>query len=353
MMRQTLLRYFIGMGAIFFCACSSAAEGSGTGVLPPAQGGEGTRTEQYTNPVLDTSAPDPTVIRATDGYYYLYGTEDIRNLPIFRSRDMVEWTQVGTAFTNETRPREVEGASLWAPEIRCIKGKYVLFYSLAIWGQEWVSTVGYAVADRPEGPFTPKGVVFSSHDVNVQNSIDQFFYEEGGRYYMLWGSFRGIYLMELDVADDLTITPRLETKQQVAGTAFEGVNIWKRDGYYYLFASIGTCCEGVNSTYTTVVGRSQSLAGPYVDKNGKQMLDNAYETLVRGGSQFVGTGHNSILQTDDAGNTWMLYHAFEVGDPYGGRKVLLDRVLWDEAGWPSLQQAVPSSKADKPVIINN
>lgn len=345
-------RNFILMGAFSLCACSSS-DGTGAEITPPGQGGGETKAEQYTNPVIDTSAPDPTVIRANDGYYYLYGTEDIRNLPIFRSRDMTEWTQVGTAFTNATRPQEVEGASLWAPEIRYIKGKYVLFYSLAIWGQEWISTVGYAVADRPEGPFTSKGVVFSSRDVDVQNSIDQFFYEEEGRYYMLWGSFRGIYLMELDVADDLTITPCLETKQQVAGTAFEGVNIWKRDGYYYLFASIGTCCEGANSTYTTVVGRSQSLAGPYVDKSGRSMMDNAYETIVRAGSQFVGTGHNSILQTDDAGNTWMLYHAFRLSDPDGGRKVLLDRVLWDAAGWPYVEYGVPSDKAEKPVIIDN
>ena len=74
-------------------------------------------TAQYANPVIRVSAPDPTAIRTADGSYYLYGTEDIRNLPIFRSDDLVHWTQVGTAFTDATRPEEVEGASLWAPEI--------------------------------------------------------------------------------------------------------------------------------------------------------------------------------------------------------------------------------------------
>ena len=240
--------YILLAGVLLLASCSSGGGRADEGPQPPQGGGAGEgeepATEQYANPVIPYSVPDPTCIRTADGAYYLYGTEDIRNLPILRSDDLVNWKQVGTAFTDQTRPTEVEGASLWAPEIRYIKGKYVLFYSLAIWGQEWVSTIGYAVADRPEGPFTERGIVFSSHDVGVQNSIDEFLYEEDGKYYMLWGSFRGIYLMELDVTDDLVITPKKETMQQVAGTAFEAVNLWKRDGYYYLFASIGTCCEG-------------------------------------------------------------------------------------------------------------
>lgn len=346
--------YILLAGVVLLSACSSGGGRADDGPQPP-QGGEGGEggepaTEQYANPVIPYSVPDPTCIRTADGAYYLYGTEDIRNLPILRSDDLVNWKQVGTAFTDQTRPTEVEGASLWAPEIRYIKGKYVLFYSLAIWGQEWVSTIGYAVADRPEGPFTERGIVFSSHDVGVQNSIDEFLYEEDGKYYMLWGSFRGIYLMELDVTDDLVITPRLETKQQVAGTAFEAVNLWKRDGYYYLFASIGTCCEGVNSTYTTVVGRSQSLSGPYVAKDGTPMLDNGYTTVIARSTAFVGPGHNSVLQTDDAGQTWMLYHGYQANRADDGRMVLLDRVQWDEDGWPYVAGAQPSLKADMPVI---
>ena len=177
---------------------------------------------------------------------------------------MVKWEEIGTAFTDETRPdflpdnKDVkERAHLWAPEIRYVKGKYVLFYSLAQWGNHWVSTVGYAVSDSPEGPFTPKGKVFDSREVNVENSIDQYFYEEDGKYYMLWGSFFGIYIMELDVTDDVMITPKLDTKRRIAGNAYEGINLWKRDGYYYLIGSIGSCCEGQKSTYTTVVARSE------------------------------------------------------------------------------------------------
>lgn len=346
-MIHTLIRSTSFAACLLLCACQSCHSDMKEGEKNEEKVEASAR---YANPVIRVSVPDPTVIRAQDGAYYLYGTEDIRNLPIYRSDDLVNWVQVGTAFTNDTRPGEVKGASLWAPEIRYVKGKYVLFYSLAIWGQEWVSTVGYAVADKPEGPFASKGVVFSSRDVNVQNSIDQFFYEEDGKYYMLWGSFRGIYLMELDVTDDLVITPKKETMLQVAGTAFEGVNLWKRDGYYYLFASIGSCCEGAKSTYTTVVGRSESLTGPYLSKEGNPMLDNGYTTLISKSSAFVGVGHNSILQTDDAGNTWMLYHGFQINKEDDGRQVLLDRVLWDADGWPYVKNGQPSVDADCPVI---
>ena len=312
--------------------------------------------KEYHNPVIRIAAPDPTAIRLADGTYYLYATEDIRNLPIFKSENMVDWEEVGTAFTDATRPDFVDNnpegkhAALWAPDIQYIKGKYVLTYSLAEWGNHWISTIGYAVADKPEGPFTPKGKLFNSRDVNVENSIDQFLYEEDGKYYVLWGSFFGIYIMELDVTDDVTITPKLETKRQIAGNAYEGINLWKRDGYYYLFGSIGSCCEGEKSTYTTVVGRSESLFGPYVDKSGGKMLENKHEVVLHKDSAFVGTGHNALLQLDDEGNTWMLYHAFELSNLGAQRQVLLDRVLWDEAGWPYVENHQPSHSALPPVI---
>ena len=313
---------------------------------------------------------DPSCRKIGD-YYYMYSTDAIfrenrkeakeKGVPLGfiqmrRSKDLVHWEEIGTAFTEETRPNFVDNnpegkkAALWAPEIRYIKGKYVLFYSLAEWGNHWISTIGYAVSDSPEGPFTPKGKVFNSRDVDVENSIDQFFYEEDGKYYMLWGSFRNIYIMELNVTDNLDITPKVETKQQLAGNAYEGINLWKRNGYYYLFASIGSCCEGENSTYTTVVARSENLFGPYVNKKGEKMLDNAHEIVVHKNSRFVGTGHNAILQLDDEGNTWMLYHAFELSNLGAQRQVLLDRILWDEDGWPYVDKLEPSENAYPPVI---
>ena len=96
-----------------------------------------------------------------------------------------------------------------------------------------------------------------------------------------------------------------------------------------MFASIGTCCEGLKSTYQTVVGRSKSVWGPYVDKQGRSMMENHHELLIRGNKRFVGTGHNSELVTDDAGQDWILYHGVDTANPHG-RVLLLDKVEWED-----------------------
>lgn len=300
----------------------------------------------YTNPVVDYSLPDPSVIKGDDGYYYLYATEDIRNLPIHRSKDLVNWELVGTAFTDETRPDFEPKGGLWAPDINRIGDKYVLYYSMSVWGGEWTCGIGCAVADTPAGKFKDCGMMFRSNGINVQNSIDPFYIEDGGKKYLFWGSFHGIYGIEL--SDDGLKVKEGAKPVQVAGDAYEGTYIHKRDGYYYLFASIGRCCEGIKSTYTTVVGRSDKLFGPYLDKQGRSMSDNHHEVLIQKNESFVGTGHNSEIVTDKAGDDWMFYHAVKVSDP-DGRVLMLDKIVWED-DWPSVKTNSPSLESEKPVL---
>ena len=108
----------------------------------------------------------------------------------------------------------------------------------------------------------------------------------------------------------------------------------------------------MKSTYKTVVGRSKNLAGPYVNRDGERMLDNKHEIMLGGDTTFAGTGHNSFLVEDDNHETWMLYHAFELARPDFPRQVLLDKVLWDNEGWPYIQSKVASTKAPVPFIKN-
>ncbi len=304
------------------------------------------KDDLYRNPVVNYSLPDPSVIKGDDGYFYLYATEDIRNLPIHRSKDLVNWEFVGTAFTSQTRPNFVNKGGLWAPDINKIGDRYILYYSMSVWGGEWTCGIGCAISDKPEGPFKDQGKLFISREINVQNSIDPFYIEEGGKKYLFWGSFRGIYGVEL--SDDGLSIKRDERPKQIAGTAYEGTYIYKKGGYYYLFASIGTCCEGLKSTYTTVIGRSENLFGPYLDKSGNRMLDNHYEILIHKNSAFVGTGHNSEIITDDAGNDWIFYHAVSTVNPEG-RVLILDRVEWKN-GWPFVKTSSPSLETEKPVF---
>lgn len=302
----------------------------------------------YRNPVINRSAPDPTVIRADDGTYYLYATENVRNLPIFKSKDLVDWQLIGTAFTDETRPQMVPDGSIWAPDIQRIGDKYVLYYSKSKWGGEWECGVGVATADSPEGPFTDHGKLFISNEIGVQNSIDPVYFEENGKKYLFWGSFRGIYGIELS-DDGLSVKPGAE-KRQIAGTLTEGTNIFKHDGYYYLVGSAGSCCEGERSTYRVVVARSKDLFGPYVDKDGKPAMENGFSLMHERSEKVIGPGHNANFVTDDAGNYWMLYHGFDAAEPKAGRKVYLDRITWDAEGWPRTATGQPSEEARRPVI---
>ena len=315
-------------------------------------------TDVYRNPVIAADAPDPSIIRADDGSYYLYATG--HGYSIFRSEDLVAWERIGSAFSDETWPAAIRNdrrGDLWAPEIRIIRGKYVLFFSMW-WGDVGTydgHSVAYAVADSPAGPFEFRGQIINSDPdyppyYGTAHSIDQFYLEDGGKPYLFWGSFRGIYAAELDIDDELNIAVKKETLAQVAGGAYEGSCVYKRGGYYYLFASDGDWTGGMSSTYRTVVGRSKSLFGPYVDKQGRRMLDNCHEVLISGDDRFAGTGHNSNIIEDDKGQTWMFYHAYDSAVPDKGRQTMLDRVQWDEQGWPSVYDGHPSRIYGLPAI---
>ena len=118
------------------------------------------RENSYRNPVSSLSLPDPTIIRGEDGMFYLYATEDTRNTPIHRSSDLVTWEFLGTAFTGQTRPSFEPKGGIWAPDINFINGRYVLYYSMSVWGGEWTCGIGIATAEKPEGPFTDQGKLF-------------------------------------------------------------------------------------------------------------------------------------------------------------------------------------------------
>lgn len=333
MNRKTISSIAIAFMLIFLCGTVVAQRNS--------------KNCTYSNPIIDNSLPDPTIIRTDDGMFYLYATEDIRNVPIYKSPNLVDWTYVGTAFNDSTRPRIVKRGGIWAPDINYINGRYVLYYAMSRWGGEWDAGIGVATADSPEGPFTDHGKIMISREIGIQNCIDEFYIEDNGHKYLFWGSFRGIYGAEL-TDDGLRLKPGVKP-QRVAGTFMEAAYIHRRGGYYYLFGSNGTCCEGLKSTYKVTVGRSKSLFGPYVDHEGKQLLDNHFETVLHRGNGFVGTGHNAEIVTDDRGKDWIIYHSFKADDPDAGRVVCMDELKW-KGGWPYVDGKVPAKTHKCPVF---
>ena len=318
--------------------------------------------QTYSNPIIThTSAADPTVINV-DGTFYLYATQTNSYwIPIYFSKDLVNWEFKRSAFRNATKPNPdvlPGGGAFWAPEIRYINGKYVLYFSWAKWGDGSISYTAVATSDSPVGDFLNAKPLLITDDFG-SNCIDQFYYEEDGKKYMFVGSFNGIYVTEL-TDDGLSVKRGADgkpvLKKQVCGRAFEGTNIYKKGKYYYLFASINNCCpnNGMDSKYKVVVGRSENLLGPYVDRKGKDMLDNSWELVLEGdGETFFGPGHNSIIIPDDAGTDWMIYHSYvKENGAVGGRLGMLDRIVWSADGWPTIRKCVPSTSDLLPVFNN-
>lgn len=173
------------VGLMPILSCSSSGDGGQTQVIEKPT----PVVQKYRNPIISTSLPDPSIVRTADGVFYLFATEDIRNVPIYRSTDLLKWQYVGTAFNDESRPRWNPQGGIWAPDINYVDGKYMLYYSKSTWGGEWTCGLGVASADKPQGPYTDHGALFISQEIGVQNSIDPFFIEDGGKKYVFLGSF--------------------------------------------------------------------------------------------------------------------------------------------------------------------
>lgn len=295
----------------------------------------------FQNPVFNKDFPDPNLVKAPDGYFYAYSTQaDHGNgrlvVPILRSKDLVNWEGLGAALAK--KPDWKSEGGIWAPDAVYYKGQYRLYYSYSTWGDPDPG-IGLAVSDKPEGPFRDLGKVFLSKEIGVDNSIDAFFIEDKGKPYLIWGSFHGIYGIEL--SEDGTET--LGEKFRIAGNAYEGSYILKKSGYYYYFGSTGTCCEGANSTYKVKVGRSAALKGPYLDKEGKSLIEDGGTLILEGNGTFAGPGHNGDIVSDDAGQDWMIYHAYSRENPGVGRMMLLDKINWID-GWPVIERKQPGLK---------
>jgi arabinan endo-1,5-alpha-L-arabinosidase len=308
----------------------------------------------YQNPVFEPVLADPSVIKGKDGYFYAYGTQDdwgdgegARLVPIIRSKNLVNWEIVGEAFTE--MPAWKDQGGIWAPDISFYNGKYYLYYSMSIWGDPNPG-IGVATSDSPAGPFTDHGKLFTSEEIQVGNSIDPMLYVDEGTPYLFWGSFRGIYGIELSTDGFTTVGEKF----QIAGISYEAPYIIKRDGYYYFFGSLGSCCEGENSSYRVAVARSKSLKGPYLDKDDSDIMYSEGTFVVVGhfmaeglSKQFVGPGHNSIVR-DDNGVDWIVYHGIDLSYPKLGngttrRPLLIDPLVWED-GWPKVKDLVPSTE---------
>lgn len=329
------------------CACSTESGGNeGDGGVPNPP-----KKVFYTNPVFEPVFADPTVIRDDDGTYYAYGTSDYSEwdgimrtayIPMLSSKDLVTWKYEGDVFTASTRPDwKPSNFGIWAPDIVKIGNTYNLYYSFAGWGDAENSAIGVATAEHPLGPWRDKGCVITTQATGVKQCIDSFTFVYENKVYMIWGSYYGMFYIELS-DDGLSVKPGAKAVQIGGKTNFstyEGAWLTQKDNYWYLFTSHGNCCEGLNTNYYVNVFRAESPFGPYYGEDGKPMLGTGLGTnVIRNSASFVGCGHNAVT-TDDNGDFWMIYHGYDVKKPgtiAGGtnrRALCVDKLYWTN-GWP-------------------
>lgn len=302
-------------------------------------------TIKYTNPVIYADCPDPSVVRegkniyifGTMGRTYKYDYDNAEYIQLPDVRRTINW---GPSATN-----------IWAPDVYKVGDTWNYYYSNSAWGTEETCGIGVMTSKSLEGPWVDHGEIFNSQSIGVMNSIDPCVIEDEGKIWMVWGSFRGLFMVELS-DDGLKLknpSTAYNDKILVAGivgdwngATYEGSYIKKIDDYFYFFGSQGTCCSGVNSTYHVKVARSKSITGPYVDSKGVDMLGgNRGELVIKGDQNVAGPGHMSLME-DDNHDWWMFYHGYDKFNPGQGRVVFMDKLQWSEEGFPYVTSRKPT-----------
>ncbi|WP_437573389.1 arabinan endo-1,5-alpha-L-arabinosidase [Sorangium sp. So ce887] len=276
---------------------------------------------------------DPSIVRAGD-LYYVFSTGP--GIAIRTSADLVHWGLAGAVFSST--PEWVASAvgdvdSLWAPDISYWGGLYHLYYAASYFGTNR-SCIGHATRPSLDDAHTrwlDHGAVVCSEGTDY-NAIDpNVVIDERGTPWLLFGSFwSGLKLMQLTLAG-APVDGTLTSVASRPSTAIEAPFVVRRGEHYYLFASFDTCCAGSSSTYKIMVGRSQALAGPYVDRLGSRMLDGGGSRVLTGSSRWRGPGSNGLIRD---GESWYhIYHSYDA-DADGMWALRVAELSWGADGWP-------------------
>lgn len=267
---------------------------------------------------------DPSTLAECDGKYYTFGTGGGGLI----SDDGWAW------HSGAVRPGG--GA---APDVMKIGDRYLIIYGATGGGlggghNGRILTMWNKTLDpkSPDFRFSKPVEVCSSDGLEDQDAIDPclFLDPNTGRLWVTYGTYFGsIRLIELDPATGQRIAGN---KERDIAIDCEATDLIYRDGWYYLLGTHGTCCDGPNSTYNIVVGRSRSVEGPYLDNVGRDMLHGGGRMVVAAGDRKYGPGHfgRTIV---DKGVEVMSCH-FESDLDRSGRSVLgILPLLWHN-GWP-------------------
>ncbi len=266
---------------------------------------------------------DPSTIQFCDGKYYTFGTGGGGLI----SAD--GWVWEGGAV------RPGGGA---APDAIRIGDRYLVGYSSTGGGlggghagrilTMWNKTLD---PNSPDFAFSePVEVAHSEMDEDCDAIDVGFLMDDDGRLFCTYGTYFGnIRMVELDPATG----GRLPGNKAVdVAIDCEASTMMYRDGWYYLLGTHGTCCDGVNSTYNIVVGRSRKPTGPFLDNVGRDMLRGGGKMVIAAEERLFGAGHFGRFIVEPGVEKMSLH--FEADLDRSGRSVLAIRpILWKD-GWP-------------------
>ena len=333
-------------------------------------------SETFSNPVFAHDWPDPTIWQGDDSLYYTFstaGTNYAKGLGKFLwSEDMVTWDTIPDyVWTSQTLSQLKQyGSSLWAPQVTRIGGRWLMY--LTCYGTSsadpsivvlTLDSETFPTSEGLHGPWTLDGVITSSKENHIIDTIDPFVTEDTitGRVWMFFGSTGRNYRVEL-AADGLSLSDSASFTH-VAGLSlvedtkrnkvFEGAYLYYRDGYWYYFVSSGMYS---NYTYSLKVGRSPSLDGTFVSKSGDLMTEGHATTILSTNSDdkdFFGPGHCGEIFEDNDGHTYMYYHCHAKDVPitvagYIPRALMLQQIYWDDEGWPYFEGGKPLAQEEWP-----
>ena len=297
---------------------------------------------EYRNPILQGFYPDPSITRVGDDYYLVSSTFAwFPGIPVFHSRDLVNWTQIGNAID---RPGQVDFGTLglsrgvFAPAIEHRDGTFYILNTCVDCGGNFVIT-----ASDPRGPWSDPVWL-----PEIEGGIDpSLFFDEDGSAWILnngpppgeprYDGHRAIWIQRFDPKAMKMTGPRTMLVDGGVDPStkpiwIEGPHIIRKDGYYFLIAAEGGTAEG----HSQVVLRSRSVTGPYEPFAGNPILTQ--RDLPRDRAQpITSAGHADFVQTA-AGEWWATFLAVRpyAGDDYStGRETFLMPVRWED-GWPRI-----------------
>ena len=267
---------------------------------------------------------DPSTIAACEGKYYTFGTGGGGLI----SDDGWSW------HSGAERPGG--GA---APDVLKIGDRYLCIYGATGGGlfgghNGRILTMWNKTLDpkSPDFKWTTPVEVALSDGMEDCDAIDPCLLLDPttGRLWATYGTYFGnIRLIELDPKTGERVRGNVEKDVAID---CEASALMYKDGWYYLLGTHGTCCDGVNSTYNIVVGRSRSVEGPYVDNVGRDMFHGGGRMVIAARDRKTGAGHFGRYIFDD-GVELMSFH-WEADFDMGGRSTLAVYPLLWKNGWP-------------------